>query len=85
MQTPVRRDPDARGYFGPFGGKYVPETLVEPIEELQRAYEAIRDDVTFQSELSHLLKHYVGRRTPLYEASRLGAVSGGAQIGRAHV
>ena len=80
MQTPVRRDPDARGYFGPFGGKYVPETLVEPIEELQRAYFAVRDDVTFQSELSRLLKHYVGRPTPVYEASRLGAESGGARI-----
>ena len=56
MQTPVRRDPDARGYFGPFGGKYVPETLVEPIEELQRAYFQVRDDVTFQSELARLLR-----------------------------
>jgi tryptophan synthase beta chain len=80
MQTPVRRDPDARGYFGPFGGKYVPETLVEPIEELQRAYFAVRDDVTFQSELARLLKHYVGRPTPVYEASRLSAASGGARI-----
>ncbi|MBS1818950.1 MAG: tryptophan synthase subunit beta [Acidobacteria bacterium] len=80
MQTPVRRDPDERGYFGPFGGKYVPETLVEPIEELQRAYYAIRDDVTFQSELARLLKHYVGRPTPLYEAGRLSAASGGARI-----
>jgi tryptophan synthase beta chain len=80
MQTPVRRDPDARGYFGPFGGKYVPETLVEPIEELQRAYFQVRDDVTFQSELSRLLKHYVGRPTPLYEAARLSAASGGARV-----
>ncbi|HUR35174.1 MAG TPA: tryptophan synthase subunit beta [Vicinamibacterales bacterium] len=80
MQTPVRRDPDARGYFGPFGGKFVPETLVEPIEELQRAYFRVRDDVTFQSELSRLLKHYVGRPTPVYEAARLSAESGGARI-----
>ncbi len=80
MQTPVRRDPDARGYFGPFGGKYVPETLVEPIEELQRAYYEVRDDVTFQSELARLLKHYVGRPTPVYEAQRLSAASGGARI-----
>src|SRR3954454_5086660 len=80
MQTPVRRDPDARGYFGPFGGKYVPETLVEPIEELQRAYFQVRDDVTFQSELARLLKHYVGRPTPVYEASRLSEASGGARI-----
>jgi tryptophan synthase beta chain len=80
MQTPVRRDPDARGYFGPFGGKYVPETLVEPIEELQRAYFEVRDDVTFQSELARLLKHYVGRPTPVYEAARLSAESGGARV-----
>ena len=80
MQTPVRRDPDARGYFGPFGGKYVPETLVEPIEELQRAYFQVRDDETFQSELARLLKHYVGRPTPVYEASRLSAESGGARV-----
>ena len=80
MQTPVRRDPDARGYFGPFGGKYVPETLVEPIEELQRAYFQVRDDVGFQSELARLLKHYVGRPTPVYEAARLSAASGGARI-----
>ncbi len=80
MQTPVRRDPDDRGYFGPFGGKYVPETLVEPIEELQRAYYEVRDDVTFQTELARLLKHYVGRPTPVYEAERLSAASGGARI-----
>ena len=80
MQTPVRRDPDARGYFGPFGGKYVPETLVEPIEELQRAYYAVREDETFQRELARLLKHYVGRPTPVYEAQRLSAASGGARI-----
>jgi len=80
MQTSVRRDPDARGYFGPFGGKYVPETLVEPIEELQRAYFQVRDDETFQGELARLLKHYVGRPTPVYEASRLSAESGGARI-----
>ena len=80
MEIPVRRDPDARGYFGPFGGKYVPETLVEPIEELQRAYFQVRDDPAFQRELSDYLKHYVGRPTPLYEAVRLSAESGGARI-----
>src|SRR6186997_398298 len=76
----ARRDPDARGYFGPFGGKYVPETLVEPIEELQRAYFQVRDDEAFQGELGRLLKHYVGRPTPVYEAARLSAESGGARI-----
>ena len=80
MDSVVRRDPDARGYFGQYGGKYVPETLVEPIEELQRAYFAIRDDAEFQAELRRLLQHYVGRPTPTYEAARLSAVSGGARI-----
>ena len=75
-----RRDPDARGYFGEFGGRFVPETLVEPIEELERAYFAARDDPAFQAELDRLLKHYVGRPTPLYEAQRLTAAAGGARI-----
>ena len=75
-----RRDPDARGYFGEFGGRYVPETLVEPIEELERAYFAARDDAAFQAELGRLLTHYVGRATPVYEAKRLSAAAGGARI-----
>jgi tryptophan synthase beta chain len=76
----TRRDPDARGYFGEFGGRYVPETLVEPVEELERAYFAARSDGMFCAELDHLLKHYVGRPTPISEASRLTQVSGGATI-----
>src|SRR5437867_8499396 len=81
-QTPTftRRDPDARGYFGEFGGRYVPETLVEPIEELDRAYFAARDDGAFTTELERLLEHYAGRPTPTYEATRLSAASGGARI-----
>jgi tryptophan synthase beta chain len=75
-----RRDPDARGYFGKFGGRYVPETLVAPVEELERAYYAARDDAAFQAELDRLLKHYVGRPTPTSEARRLTEVSGGARI-----
>jgi tryptophan synthase beta chain len=59
-----RRDPDARGYFGAYGGRFVPETLVEPIEELERAYFAVRDDEAFAAELNRLLKDYVGRPTP---------------------
>jgi tryptophan synthase beta chain len=78
--TITRRDPDARGYFGEFGGRFVPETLVEPVEELERAYLAARDDEAFQTELSRLLKHYVGRPTPVYEAKRLSEASGGARI-----
>ena len=74
------RDPDARGYFGEFGGRFVPETLVEPVEELERAYMAVRDDEAFQAELARLLKHYVGRPTPVYEAKRLSEACGGARI-----
>src|SRR5438874_5806714 len=75
-----RRDPDARGYFGEFGGRFVPETLVEPVEALERAYFAAREDGAFRAELDRLLKHYVGRPTPVYEAARLSAACGGARI-----
>ena len=75
-----RRDPDARGYFGEFGGRYVPETLVEPVEELERAYLSARDDPAFQAEIDRLLKHFVGRATPIFEARRLTAAAGGARI-----
>ncbi len=75
-----RRDPDARGYFGEFGGRYVPETLVEPVEELERAYFAVREDPQFAAELDRLLEHYVGRPTPIYEATRLSEASGGARV-----
>ena len=68
-----RRDPDERGYFGEYGGRFVPETLVAPIEELTAGYLAAREDPDFQEELARLLKHYVGRPTPLYEARRLAA------------
>jgi len=80
MTLALRRDPDSRGYFGDFGGRFVPETLVEPIEELERAYLAVRDDPEFHAELDRLLKHYVGRPTPLYEARRLTKEYGGARI-----
>jgi tryptophan synthase beta chain len=78
--TAARRDPDARGYFGEFGGRFVPETLVEPVEALERAYLAARDDQAFCAELDRLLKHYVGRPTPIYEARRLSQAAGGARI-----
>jgi tryptophan synthase beta chain len=74
------RDPDARGYFGDFGGRYVPETLVEPVDELASAYFAVRDDEEFQRELTRLLTTYVGRPTPIYEAARLTQHAGGATI-----
>jgi tryptophan synthase beta chain len=70
-----RRDPDARGYFGAYGGRFVPETLVAPIEELTAGYFAARADAAFRDELDRLLRHYVGRPTPLYETRRLAAES----------
>jgi tryptophan synthase beta chain len=69
------RDPDARGYFGAYGGRFVPETLVAPIEELDAGYRAARADAAFGDELARLLRHYVGRPTPLYETRRLGRPS----------
>ena len=74
------RDPDARGYYGAYGGRFVPETLVAPVAELERAYFEARDDAAFRAELLSLLRTYVGRPTPLYDARRLGASSGGARI-----
>ena len=68
-----QRDPDGSGYFGDYGGKFVPETLVEPITRLENAYVDAREDPQFVDELSRLLKNYVGRPTPIYEASRLAA------------
>src|SRR5690349_20773273 len=80
MSLTTRRDPDRRGYFGEFGGRFVPETLVEPVEQLERAYLEARDDAGFRQELEHLLKHYVGRPTPVTEAVRLARDYGGARI-----
>jgi len=70
-----RRDPDARGYFGAFGGRFVPETLVAPVEELDAAYRKARIDPSFVAELHGLLTSFVGRPTPLYEARRLTAAT----------
>jgi tryptophan synthase beta chain len=75
-----RRDPDERGYYGQYGGRFVPETLVAPIEALTAAYFKVREDQAFRTELGQLLRHYVGRPTPLYEARRLSASAGGARI-----
>jgi tryptophan synthase beta chain len=72
--------PDAGGHFGPYGGRYVPEVLMAPIEELEAAYLAAREDAAFQSELADLLHNYAGRPTPLYFARRLSENLGGARI-----
>ncbi len=71
-----RRDPDARGYFGEFGGRFIPETLVAPVEELTSAYFAARKDPAFLAQLHKLLATFVGRPTPLYEATHLAGDSG---------
>ena len=77
---PGRRDPDERGYFGAYGGGFVPETLVAPVEELRAAYFAARADEQFQDELATLLERYVGRPTPVYEARRWANHLGGARL-----
>ncbi len=75
-----RRDPDSRGYYGAFGGRFVPETLVAPVQELETAYLRARNDEGFRETLLQLLHDYVGRPTPLYEARRLSSSLGGARI-----
>ncbi|MEN8176734.1 MAG: tryptophan synthase subunit beta, partial [Pseudomonadota bacterium] len=72
--------PDANGHFGPYGGLFVSETLMEPLDELRQAYERFRDDPEFLAELDADLKHYVGRPSPIYHAARWSQVLGGAQI-----
>ena len=72
--------PDARGHFGPYGGRFVPETLMHPLEELTAAYQAAREDPEFHRELDELLRTYVGRPTPLFFARRLTTYLGGAKI-----
>ena len=72
---------DARGRFGPYGGRYVPEALIAALDELDREYQAARDDQDFRAELDHLLTTYVGRPTPLTEAKRFGAeAASGARV-----
>jgi tryptophan synthase beta chain len=79
-ESHIQSWPDARGHFGEFGGRFVPETLMHPVEELGEAYEAARRDAKFQAELEYLLRCFAGRPTPLYHARRLTAHLGGAEI-----
>jgi len=72
--------PDANGHFGPYGGRFVAETLMGPLEELRLAYEKYRKDPDFQAELDRDLKQFVGRPSPLYHAERWSRQLGGAQI-----
>ncbi len=72
--------PDSRGYYGCYGGRFVPETLMPALEELERAYRDTKDDPEFVRELEYYLKHYVGRPSPLYFAEGLTRHCGGARI-----
>ncbi|MDT0498917.1 tryptophan synthase subunit beta [Algiphilus sp. W345] len=83
MPTPTEADydfPDSRGHFGPYGGRFVAETLMEPLRELEDAYFSLRSNPAFRAELDRDLALYVGRPSPLYPAERLTAKWGGAQI-----
>lgn len=87
--------PNTKGHFGRFGGRFIPETLMQAVIELEQAYDEAIVDEGFQKELRTYLKEYIGRETPLYFAERLSKKMGGAkiylkredlnQIGRAHV
>jgi tryptophan synthase beta chain len=80
-EAPVKQAlPDASGHFGPFGGRFVSETLMAALEELEQAWLKYRDDAAFQSEIDHDLAHFVGRPSPLYLAERLTEHAGGAKI-----
>lgn len=76
----MRKLPDERGYFGPYGGRFVPETLMAPLEELEKAFREAMRDKSFRRELDALLRDYCGRPTPLTFAARLSAHLGGARI-----
>src|SRR5438046_7018694 len=82
MQKPpiTESEPDEHGHWGKFGGRYVPETLVAPLEELTEEFTRARRDNDFWRELNQLLRDYAGRPTPLFHAERLTARAGGAQI-----
>ena len=80
LPNSLRNGPDANGHFGAYGGRFVAETLMPLVLSLEKAYEAAKQDPQFHAELSGLLKHYVGRESPLYLAERLTAHLGGAKI-----
>src|SRR5437879_12058723 len=80
MTVAIQGVPDARGRFGPYGGRYVPETLVAPLEELESAYAEARADKDFQTVLESMLRDFAGRPTPLQFAARLTEHLGGPRI-----
>ena len=80
VDRPVSQLPDAQGHFGPYGGRYVPETLMAALEALTEAYAAAQRDPAFQEEVAYTLRQYVGRPTPLYFARRLSERLRGPRI-----
>jgi tryptophan synthase beta chain len=76
----LRTSPDENGRFGIYGGRFVAETLMPLILEVERAYAAAKHDAEFTNELKYYLTHYVGRPSPVYFAERLSAHLGGARI-----
>ena len=80
LDAMIGKLPDDRGHFGPYGGMFVPETLMEPLAELREAYETYLQDEQFLAELDADMAHYVGRPSPLYHAERWSRELGGAQI-----
>ncbi|MEA3073478.1 MAG: tryptophan synthase beta chain, partial [Alphaproteobacteria bacterium] len=80
QRNSFRTGPDERGHFGLYGGRFVAETLMPLILELEGAYAAAKRDPAFQTEIDRHLKHYVGRPSPLYFAERMSAHLGGARI-----
>src|SRR6266550_956363 len=76
----VRALPDRHGYFGEFGGQYVPETLMAALQEFERAYRAVRRDREFRRELDDILANFVGRPTPLTEAKKFAELSGAFRL-----
>ncbi|HLU49022.1 MAG TPA: tryptophan synthase subunit beta [Planctomycetota bacterium] len=79
LRSPVQL-PDPEGFFGPYGGRYVPEMLAPALEELELAYRRLKDDETFRAELDRLLRDYSGRPTPLYQAERFARAIDGPRI-----
>jgi len=80
MTNNTATQPDALGHWGKYGGRFVPETLMAPLEELLESYNVARDDADFQAEFATLLRDYSGRPTPLFYAARLTEEAGGARI-----
>jgi tryptophan synthase beta subunit len=83
IKSEVKEMPDQFGRFGDFGGRYVPETLMNALIELEQSYEQVKEEPDFQAELAYLLKQYAGRENPLYYAERLTNHLGGANWRRA--